>query len=174
MGLLDLSTPEKEHYSKELKETIKAAEGVMRVHPITLEEIKSILLSVEQHGANPFSDIAIAKDNHKLTVTDLASTRLNLETNVEKIGISILPQIRPEEIDVIKKKYRGTERVKALAMQRSRGIESYTRDGFREIHDIFMDDFIKDKRKKKNDDKHTYFVTNYNTAAKLDTRILLK
>lgn len=160
MGLLDLSTPEKEHYSKELKETIKAAEGVMRVHPITLEEIKSILLSVEQHGANPFSDIAIAKDNHKLTVTDLASTRLNLETNVEKIGISILPQIRPEEIDVIKKKYRGTERVKALAMQRSRGIESYTRDGFREIHDIFMDDFIKDKRKKKNDDKHTYFVTN--------------
>lgn len=160
MGLLDLSTPEKEHYTKELKETIKAAEGVMRVHPITLEEIKSILLSVEQHGANPFSDIAIAKDNHKLTVTDLASTRLNLETNVEKIGISILPPIRPEEIDVIKKKYRGTERVKALAMQRSRGIESYTRDGFREIHDIFMDDFIKDKRKKKNDDKHTYFVTN--------------
>lgn len=160
MGLLELSTPEKEHYSKELKETIKASEGVMRVHPITLEEIRSILLSVEQHGANPFSDIATAEDNHKLTVTDLASKRLNLETYVEEIGISILPTIRPEEIDAIKRKYRGTERVKALAKQRSRGIESYTRDGFREIHDIFMDDFIKDKRKKKNDDKHTYFVTN--------------
>lgn len=160
MGLLELSTPEKEHYCKELKETINAAQGILRVHPITLEEIKSILLSVEQHGANPFSDIAIAKDNHKLTVTDLARKRLNLEANVENIGISIFPIIRSEEIDVIKKKYRGTGRVKALAKQRSRGIESYTKDGFREIHDIFMDDFIKDRRKKKNDDKHIFFVTN--------------
>lgn len=160
MGLLELSTPEKDHYSKELKETINAAQGIMRVHPITLEEIKSILLSVEQHGANPFSDIATAKDNHNLNVTDFASKRLNLETNIANIGISILPKIRPEEVGVIKTRYRGTERVKALARQRSRGIESYTRDGFREIHDIFMDDFIKERRKKKNDDKHTFFVTN--------------
>lgn len=160
MGILDLSTPEKEHYSKELKETIIASKGILRVHPITLEEIKSILLSVEQHGVNPFSDIASAKERRKLNVPSIARIRVNLEKLVETAGISISPAISSREIESIKTKYKGNVKVKALAKQRSHGIESYTKDGFREVHDIFMDDFIKTKRVAKKDEKHTFFVTN--------------
>ena len=160
MGILGLSTPEKEHYSKELRETIQSAQGILRVHPLTLEEIKSIILSVEQNGANPFSDIAVAVRNHKLNVIGLAQIRVNIENYVEKAGISIIPPIRPEEIENIKSRYRGSKRVVALAKQRSHGIESYSRDGFREIHDIFMDDFIGERQSKKKDFNHIYFVTN--------------
>lgn len=160
MGMLGLSTSEKEHYATELKETIKSAQGIMKVHPITLEEIKSILLSAEQNGINPFSDIADSMERNHLEINQLAKKRINLESEVENLGIDIYPRVGPGEIERIKKKYHGTEKVKELAKQRSRGIESYSHDGFREVHDIFMDDFIKQRRESKHDEKHVFFITN--------------
>lgn len=160
LGILGLSTPEIELYSRELRDIILSAKGILRIHPVTLEEIKSIISSSEQNGSNPFSDIASAIQRKQLTVNDLASKRLNLEKIVEAEKISIKPLPSEREIQRIRDEYKSLPIVKALEESRSFGIRSYSKDRFREIHDVFMDNFIIDNRKKLNDDKHLFFVTN--------------
>lgn len=159
MGLLKLSNPLRETYSKEVCDIIKSSGGILRVNPITLEEIKYILTSVETHGPNPSTDIASACDRRKLKTNDLASIRLHIESLVENLGVNVFPKMSDEDKHKIKNSYKGKKIIKLLGEFRSKIPDSYSTDNFREIHDIYMDDFIKERRKAKSDIENVYFLT---------------
>ena len=160
MGLLKLSSTQRELYAEELKEIIKSSGGSMRVHPMTLEEIKSILLSVESSSIpDPGSDIAEAWQNHHLSINKLAQIRFSLQSLLEKQGVKMFPMIGAEECRRITQRYKGKQVVIELARERSMKPRSYSTDNFREIHDLFMDDFIKERRKGKTIPEDVVFVT---------------
>lgn len=159
MGILDLSNPLREIYSKEVCEIIQSSGGILRVNPITLEEIKYILSSVETHGPNPTTDIASACERRKLHSNDLAQIRLHLEKLIEAKGINVFPPMSNEEKYQIKNSYRGKKIIQLLGEYRSKNPDSYSPDNFREIHDIYMDDFIKSRRKAKSGIEFIYFLT---------------
>lgn len=159
MGLLELSNPLRETYSKEVCDIIKSSGGILRVNPITLEEIKYILTSVEAHGPNPSTDIASACDRRKLKTNDLASIRLHIESLVENLGVNVFPKMSDEDKHKIKNSYKGKKIIKLLGEFRSKIPDSYCTGNFREIHDIYMDDFIKERRKAKSDIENVYFLT---------------
>ena len=159
MGLLNLSNPLREIYSKEVCDVIKSSGGILRVNPITLEEIKYILQSVEGHGPNPSTDIASACERRQLKANDLAKVRLHIETMVEELGVNVFPIMSEEQKHKVKKSYSGKKVIQLLGEYRNKNLESYSADTFREIHDIYMDDFIKDRRKSKSDIENVYFLT---------------
>lgn len=159
MGVLQLSTPQREIYSQEVCNIIQASGGILRVTPMTIDEISYILLSVEQNGANPFTDIASACERRKLEAPELAQIRLNLVNEVERKGINVFPQMSSiEKRDKIRT-YQGKKVTKLLAESRNKKPTSYSNDNYREIHDVFMDDYIKERRNKKNDNNHIFFLT---------------
>lgn len=159
MGILRLSTPQREIYSQEVCNIIQSSGGILRVNPMTIDEITYILLSVEQNGPNPFTDIASACERRKLEAPELAQIRLNLATEIERSGISIFPQMNSVEKQNGIKTYQGKKVTKLLAESRNKRPSSYSNDNYREIHDIFMDNYIKERRKKKNDNNHIFFLT---------------
>lgn len=159
LGLLDLSTSLKETYSKEVCSIIINSGGILRVNPITIEEIKYILLSVEQNGPNPLTDIAEAYFKRNLIATQLANIRINLESLLSKKHVQVFPVMSPSEIQKVVKEFRGKEITKLLADLRGRNIPSYTHDLFREIHDVYMDAYIKKRRKEKTLEDNVYFLT---------------
>lgn len=157
MGIMELSSKQKEEYTAELREIIKASGGIMRVHPMTLEEIKTILTSVESSSLpEPGTDIAEAWENHKLTINRLAKIRLTLEAIMDKLDIQVFPQMGSKECRQLVKSFQGKKIVAELAAERSK---SYSQDNFREIHDLFMDNYIKERRKDKKDSDDIVFVT---------------
>lgn len=159
MGILELSNPLREIYSKEVCEIIQSSGGILRVNPITLEEIKYILSSVETHGPNPTTDIASACERRKLHSNDLAQIRLHLENLIEAKGINVFPPMSNEEKYKIKNSYKGKKIIQLLGEYRSKNPDSYSPDNFREIHDIYMDDFIRLRRKAKSGIEFIYFLT---------------
>lgn len=160
LGLLGLSTLQKERYAKEIKEIILASGGAMKVHPMTLEEIKNILNSIELSGLpDPGTDIAEAWENHHLTINRLAQIRLGLQGLLEKQGVQLFPILGAEQCRKLTAKYRGLSVVEELARERSLKPGSYSQDNFREIHDLFMDDYIKERRNDKTIAEDVVFVT---------------
>lgn len=160
LGLLGLSTSQKERYAKELKEIIMASGGAMKAHPMTLEEIKNILNSVESAGTpDPGTDIAEAWENHHLTINKLAQIRFGLQGLLEKHGVQIFPIIGTDQCHKISASYKGLKVVEELARERSLKSKSYSQDNFREIHDLFMDDYIKERRRAKAIEEDVVFVT---------------
>jgi hypothetical protein len=160
MGMLKLSSKQKEAYTLELKEIIKASGGVMRAHPMTLEEIKTILVSVESAARpDPGTDIAEAWENHDLTINKLAKIRLTLPSLLQQHGVQVFPQVGADECKAKARSYNGKRIVAELAAERSKKPKSYSQDNFREIHDLFMDDYIKERRKAKNGSDDIVFVT---------------
>lgn len=97
MGVLNLSNPQRETYSKEVCDIIKAAGSILRVNPMTVDEISYILQSVEQNGPNPLTDIASACERRKLEANELAQIRLTLSKEIEKKGINVFPPMNPTE-----------------------------------------------------------------------------
>ena len=139
MGLLKLSTPEIETYSEDLLKTLLIAKATIRVHPMTCTEIKSIIKSVEEHGAYIGKDISFAVEKYKYTSTDLASIRIHLEEKLNELKISIFPN---KEYNLEKKatdKYKKDNRVKQLAHSRNSNISE---ENYRDIHDVYMYDYI--------------------------------
>lgn len=160
LGLLELSTKQKETYASEIKEIIEKSGGAMKVHPMTLEEIKKILNSVESSGLpDPGTDIAEAWENHHLTINKIAQIRYGLQGLLEKQGIKMFPTLGAEGCRRIVMKYKGLKVVEELACERTTKHRSYSQDNFREIHDLFMDDYIKDRRKGKTISEDVVFVT---------------
>ena len=160
LGMMGLSSKQKEEYTAEVCEIIKASGGIMRAHPMTLEEIKNILLSVEAATQpDPGTDIAEAWENHKLTINNLARTRLNLGSILSEHGVQVFPLMGPEECRNRARAYSGKKSVVALAADRSKKPSSYSQDNFREIHDLFMDDYIQERRKAKKGSEDIVFVT---------------
>lgn len=159
MGLLKLSTLPHEIYSQEVCDIIKASGGILYVNPMTIDEISYILQSVEQNGANPLTDIASACERYKLEANELARIRLNLPIEIEKKGIGVFPQMSPADKQRTIQSLQGKRITKLLAESRNKKPASYSSDNYREIHDIFMDEYIKERREKKGKDKHIYFLT---------------
>ena len=160
LGMLGLSTFQKETYAGEIKEIIKASGGAMKVHPMTLEEIRNILNSVETSGLpDPGTDIAEAWENHHLTINKLAQIRFGLQGLLEKQGVQLFPQMGPDACRRIVLDYKKKKVVEELASERSAKPRSYSQDNFREIHDLFMDDYIKERRKGKTISEDVVFVT---------------
>ncbi len=159
LGMLKLSTIQKETYAEEIKGIIKASGGVMKVHPMTLEEIKTILDSVEASGIpDPGTDIAEAWENHKLNINKLATIRFSLQSLLKGQGVQMFPIIGVDECRRITASYKGRKIVEELARERS-SRNSYSQDNFREIHDLFMDDYIKGRRSDKTIPEDVVFVT---------------
>ena len=159
MGVLKLSTPQRETYSQEVCDIINAAGGILRVSPMTIDEISYILQSVEQNGPNPLTDIASACERRKLEANELAQIRLTLPTEVEKNGINVFPQMSPSEKQKIIQNYQGKKVIRLLGESRTKRPTSYSSDNYREIHDVFMDNYIKERRAKKGNDNHVFFLT---------------
>lgn len=160
LGLLKLSSQQKEEFASEIHDVIASSGGLMRAHPMTLEEIKTILASVETSAfPEPGTDIAEACNNHKLNTNQLASIRLNLRSILEKIGVLMFPVIGPEECRQKAQAYKGRKIVEELARERAKYTKTYNQDNFREIHDLFMDDYIKERRKDKKGSENVVFVT---------------
>lgn len=159
MGVLELSTPQREIYSKEVCDIIKAAGGILRVNPVTVDEISFILQSVEQNGPNPLTDIASACERRKLETNNLALIRLNLIKEIEKKGINVFPQMNAAEKQKKIQSFQGKQITKLLAESRNKKPASYSKDNYREIHDVFMDEYIKERRKGKGSNDQVFFLT---------------
>lgn len=160
MGMLELSSRQKEAYCKEIREIINASGGLMKVHPMTLEEIKTILGSVEASGnPDPGTDIAEAWINHGLNINKLANFRLNLSKKLEGLGVKVFPLVGPDDCKRNARAYAKKKIVEELAQERAIRPSSYSQDNFREIHDVFMDDYIKGRRKDMGDSEDVVFVT---------------
>lgn len=159
MGLLGLSTPQREIHSKEVCDIIRSAGGLLRVNPMTVDEVSFILQSVEQNGPNPLTDIASAYERKNLDAPKLAGIRLSLQKEIEKQGIVIFPIMNPTDKFKIVQSYKGKNVTKLLSEARTKKTTSYNNENYREIHDVYMDDFISDRRKKKNDNNHVFFLT---------------
>lgn len=159
MGLLELSTPEMEQCAKEVCDVIKSSGGVLRVHPLTIEEMKAILQSVEANGAYEGSHIASAYQRRKLNPVKVAQIRVDLIKHIEKQGVSVFPNPQREDKRLAIFAYKGKEEVRKLAAKRSHSDVSYSDDNFREIHDLFMDDYIRDQRKSRKDREDIFFLT---------------
>lgn len=159
LGLLKLSTPQREKYSQEVCDILTAAGGVLRVNPMTLDEISFILQSVEQNGPNPLTDIASACDRRKLEANELAQIRLNLQSEIERKGVNVFPMMNSVEKQKAIQSYQGKRITRLLRESRNKRPASYSNDNYREIHDVYMDDYIKERRKKKGYSNHVYFLT---------------
>lgn len=163
MGLLDLSTPENEASAKDVGDIIKSSGGLLKIHPATLEEIKTILASVAQNGAYPGTSIANACSRRKLEAHDITKIQLNLQKAVESKGMVVFPSATSDIRREIINKYKGKDVLRKLADNRNNlsGESAYSSsnvDMFREAHDIFMDDYICDRRKKSGK-KNIFFLT---------------
>lgn len=162
MGLLELSTPENEASAKDVRDIVRSSGGVLKIHPATLEEIKTILASVAQNGAYPGTSIANACARRNLEAHDILKVQLNLHKCVESKGMVVFPTATTDLRKEILNKYKGKEVVRKLAENRNNlNGESYSyanADMFREAHDVFMDDYICERRKRMGK-KNIFFLT---------------
>lgn len=158
LGLLELSTSLKQTYSKELCSIILNSGGLLKVNPMTVEEIKYILEKVEQNGPNPLTDIYDSYTRRKLLPNDLAKIRLNLGKKLLALQIDVFPNMSPNAIQSAVNNYKGKAVTKLLGDLRNKNQLS-SKDNFREIHDVYMDDYIKGRRKEKKYNGNVYFLT---------------
>lgn len=143
LALLDLDTEIQREYSRELLNLILNSGYIAKVHPITLKEVDNILNSIEQQGeANPFTSISEAYFRRELSPSKILKIRRNTQKILEKLGIHI--EVTPNEtVEDIVQKYETKSITNRLKKHRN---NNNIKNGFREIHDVFMHDFILKKR----------------------------
>ena len=164
LGLLDLSTPENELCSHDVCDIIKSSGGILKIHPVTIEEMKAILESVAQNGAYPGTSIANACHRRNLLAPEITKIRLNLQQEIESKGVQVFPSYMPDCRRQVMNKYKGNPILRELASIRNENagteVQSlYFSDQFREAHDIFMDDYIQEQRIVKKGKENVYFLT---------------
>ena len=158
MGCLDLSSERSSRYSKELLQVLKSSDSFACVHPITLEEIRSIIEGVESDGEPlPYTPIYEAFERGGVDCTQLVSIRVNLLNIIQGLGIQVMPE--KENTAKIKADYKGKIIVRKLEEQRLKtrmgeNYEAHLSFGNisnslglyggnpRDIHDAYMIDFI--------------------------------
>lgn len=159
LGLLKLSSQTIERYAFDLYQSLKKSKVVMRIHPVTIYEINSILLSVERNGAFANTDISFAVSKYNYKKSDIASMRANLVERLDKMSISLFPNVDANFISNITSRYKDKSIIKRLAS--SRGDSLGEHDNFREIHDVYMHDYILERRGKLlNFDKCSFVTLN--------------
>lgn len=164
MSLLDLSDKDSATNARELKQMIEQSGHRVCVHPMTIREARNILTTSAQNATpDPASRISDAFVRRNLKNSDLLRFASTLDTDLDKIGVSIF-KANEYELDKEEQRYDKDKRVAKLAAERNRGQRSHA--DFREIHDIFMYDFIRDERKRHkpvasagDEEELAYFVT---------------
>lgn len=164
MSLLDLSDKDSATNARELKTMIEQSGHRVCVHPMTLREARNILSTSAQNATpDPASRISDAFVRRNLKNSDLLRIASTLSTDLDKIGVSIF-KANEYELDKEEQRYDKDKRVAKLAAERNRGQRSHA--DFREIHDIYMCDFIRDERKRHkpvasagDEQELAYFVT---------------
>ncbi len=158
MALLDLSTEESRAYAEELLDIIVNSGCIVRIHPMTLREISNILQSVEANTCPwPNTPIASAYERRGLNAAKLANIRVGLSKDLDRMKVSEMPKSSQYEINKAINTYKKKTVVQELA--KKRGNNRGGDDTIREVHDIFMYDYIRERRK---NSKNTFFVT-YNS-----------
>lgn len=138
LSLLGLDSHENIEYAKELVRIIITAGATVKVHSITIRELTRILEQVERsQSPRRGSSIEHAWAEQDLTLSDILHIRNNLVSRLHGEGVSLQP-VSDAELDRIELKYENHYDVKLLATQRGARNE----DMFREIHDIFMRDYV--------------------------------
>lgn len=162
LSLLDLSTEKHRQYALDTVSLLNKSGRFPRIHPITLKEVRSILQKVESNGGPyPNSDISSAYDRRGLKPSTLAGIRINAEKDLNLNGVSLFPNYSEKAVQTIIRDKKGDPLVEKLSNLRNEGrisfgTESWYSD-FREIHDIFMYEFVKDRSEKTG--KRVMFVT---------------
>jgi len=141
LAILDLDNCDNVVYGQELLDIIKASGNLPKVHSLTIREISSILTSVENsQGPKPNSAIEGAYYRRELTPSKILNIKNNLVALVEEKGIVIHSEsIRT--LDEIEVEYKRKKSVKDLTDYRG-----YAGDSIRDVHDIYLRDFISQKR----------------------------
>ena len=99
------------------------------------------------------------KSGRKLIPNDLAKIRLNLDKKLLALQIDVFPNMSPLAVQQVINDYKGKAVTKLLGEMRNNSQSSYFKDNFREIHDVYMDDYIKGRRKEKNLNGNVHFMT---------------
>lgn len=139
LSMLKLDSEENIIYALDLLRIIKESGSTPCVHSLTIREIKRILNSVEVSQApKPGSSIEQAWASQGLSLSTILHIKNSLERILQdELGIFV-KQISSSSLDEIEKKYKNNFDVKALAKERG----SYDEDKVREIHDVFMKDYV--------------------------------
>lgn len=133
MAALDLSRESNVAQARDLIRTIHASGGIVRVHPITVEEINRILYSfIQNRGVYKSNELAEAYHRRELTLTDIVLLKDSIEKHIETEGISILELVK-SQVEKMKSSC-DKNLVKELAASRGSDQE----DDFREVHDICL------------------------------------
>lgn len=144
LAVLDLDNVDNVHYAQEMLEIIKSSGNVPIVHSFTIREINSILSSVERdQGPRANSAIEEAYHRRNLTPTKILQMKNKLISSIEKEGIIIFP-VNDHELDRIENDYRNKKSVKDLSEIRKSYVSN--NNSIRDIHDIYMRDYILKKR----------------------------
>lgn len=146
LGLLKLSSISIERYAYDLYNSLLNSKAIMRIHPVTIYEINSILQSVERNGALPNTDISFAVSTYNYKNSDIAAIRANLVERLDKMSIFLFPNVDANFISNVTNRYKDKSIIKRLAS--SRGDNHGVHDNFREIHDVYMHDYILERRGK--------------------------
>lgn len=157
LALLDLDSLANNLYCTELISMITASGHRPYVHPLTIREIDSILYSVERDGApKPNSGIAEAYDRRSLSPSKILQIRQKLKTLIADSSVYI-ETCSDAQVDEIQNIYKSKSSVRNLAATRT---NTYS-DNIRDIHDVFMYDFIRAKNNKciSVEKSNTFFVT---------------
>lgn len=160
LSILDLDEECNVSYARDLLRIIQSAGCAARVHPLTLREIEHILKSVE-HDQQPRPGTGIESAWIRWGSSQLSkilSIRTNLVSKLEKdYNISCLPTMTPDELDEIERKYSAKNKVQTL----HREWDSRSEDLFREIHDIYLIDYVSERNSNYGltEKFGTYFVT---------------
>lgn len=152
LSILNLDSEENILYAKDLLRIIKDSGSMPCVHALTIREITRILSSVEaSQGPKPGTSIEHAWVSQGLSLSTLLHIKNNLEKMLQDLGIYV-KHVTTSVLNDIEKKYKNNFDVKALAEER----QSIGEDRVREIHDVFMRDFVN----KLNLDKGGAFIEN--------------
>ncbi len=144
MSLLDLDTETNVSYAKELVELIQKSGNRTKVHSLTLKEVHNILYSVElDQIPRPNSSIESAYYRRDLTPSKIMQIRNNLAGLVTNKGV-VVDFASDDDLRRLQAQYKGKGLVSKLEV--SRGSISPNENSIRDIHDIFMYDYIKKKR----------------------------
>lgn len=138
LSLLGLDSDQNVAYAKDLTRIITDAGSTVKVHAITIREIKRILEQVElSQGPRRGSSIEMAWAQQDLALSDILRIRNRLAPLLEENNVVILP-LSDNELDRIELQYRNNYDVRLLAEKRGYRTEELVR----EIHDIYMRDFV--------------------------------
>ncbi|WP_243346408.1 coiled-coil domain-containing protein [Parabacteroides sp. FAFU027] len=141
MAILDLDSEINAVYGAELLSVILAAGHIPCVHPLTIKEIDGILQSVERSGPNHGSAIENAYYRRQLNPVEILKIRNSLHKLLSGIKIQVIENTSSTALDEICNRYKNKQAVNSLKQTRG-----YSNGSIRDIHDIFMCDFIIKKR----------------------------